>query len=243
MVPMHQSMFCLWSWVELGFSDVVVVLLDGLGVVCALFIGGGLVGEVGWTPALELALCHVLAQFEFCFAEAPGGLGGEDDELVEGRQFAGVLDLLSVLGDLDADAGAFVGVFKCVVSSAAEFDGLGLCVVGAAFEDGGRGEVDGLGDAAFPVDDEVEDLAVGAGEVGGYALGAIPIPAKPESARSRKQTGLPYRVARSAFFATANSQANRNDTFAICVGAPTPRSGEKPYTLTTQPQPRRWCRP
>ena len=41
---------------ELGFGDVVVVLLDGLGIVCAVLVGGGLGGEVGWAPALELAL-------------------------------------------------------------------------------------------------------------------------------------------------------------------------------------------
>ena len=54
---------------------------------------------------------------------------GEDGELAEGRQFAGVLSLLPFLGDLDADAGASVGVLESVVSSAADCDGLGLCVV------------------------------------------------------------------------------------------------------------------
>ena len=40
---------------ELGFGDVVVVLLDGLGIVCAVLVGGGLGGEVSWAPAFGLA--------------------------------------------------------------------------------------------------------------------------------------------------------------------------------------------
>ena len=40
---------------ELGFGDVVVVLLDGLGIVCAVLVGGGLGGEVSWVPAFGLA--------------------------------------------------------------------------------------------------------------------------------------------------------------------------------------------
>ena len=78
---------------------------------------------------LLLLLCDVFAPFESGFAEAPGGLDGDDGELAEGRQFAGVLGLLPFLGDLDADAGASVGVLESVVSSAADCDGLGLCVV------------------------------------------------------------------------------------------------------------------
>ena len=46
-------------------------------------------------------------------------------------------------------------------------DGDGLGVVGAG-EDGGHGEVDGLGDASFPCDGEVGDLAVGAHVMCGY---------------------------------------------------------------------------
>ena len=42
---------------ELCFSDVVVVLLDGLGAVCALLVGGDLAGEVSRAaPSLGLAL-------------------------------------------------------------------------------------------------------------------------------------------------------------------------------------------
>ena len=40
---------------ELGFGDVVVVLLDGLGIVCAVLVCGGLGGEVSWAPAFGLA--------------------------------------------------------------------------------------------------------------------------------------------------------------------------------------------
>ena len=47
---------------ELCFGDVVVVLLDGLGVVCALLVGGGLGGEVSWVLTLELLLCAVFFQ-------------------------------------------------------------------------------------------------------------------------------------------------------------------------------------
>ena len=69
---------------------------------------------------LLLLLCDVFAPFESGFAETPGGLDGDDGELAEGRQFAGVLDLLPFLGDLDADAGASVGVLESVVPSAAD---------------------------------------------------------------------------------------------------------------------------
>ena len=61
---------------------------------------------------LLLLLCDVLAPFKSGFAEAPSGLDGEDGELAEGRQIAGILGLLPFLGDLDADAGASVGVLE-----------------------------------------------------------------------------------------------------------------------------------
>ena len=41
---------------ELCFGDVVVVLLDGLGIIGALLVGGGLGGEVWRAPAFGLAL-------------------------------------------------------------------------------------------------------------------------------------------------------------------------------------------
>ena len=55
---------------ELCFGDVVVELLDGLGVVCALLVGGVLVGEVRQASAFCLLLRDVLAPFEGAFAEA-----------------------------------------------------------------------------------------------------------------------------------------------------------------------------
>ena len=72
---------------------------------------------------------------------------------------------LSGLGDLDADAGAFIGVLA--VGAAAVGDGDVPRVAGAV-EDRGRGIVDGFGDAAFPLDDEVRDLAVDVGVVCGH---------------------------------------------------------------------------
>ena len=48
---------------ELCFSDVVVVLLDGLGIVCALLFGGDLAGEVSRAAAFCLVLRDVLAPF------------------------------------------------------------------------------------------------------------------------------------------------------------------------------------
>jgi len=141
---------------ELCFGDVVVVLLDGLGVVCALLVGGVLAGEVQRALAFCLVSRDVFAPFESAFAEAPSAFGGDDGDLVVGRQFAGVLESLSGLGDLDADACVGVGAFS-VVSG---WGGLGG-VVGAT-EDGGHGEVDGLEGASFPCDGEVGDLAVGA---------------------------------------------------------------------------------
>ena len=56
---------------ELCFGDVVVELLDGLGVICALLVGGVLVGEVRQASAFCLLLRDVLAPFEGAFAEAP----------------------------------------------------------------------------------------------------------------------------------------------------------------------------
>jgi len=49
--------------VELCFGDVVVVLLDGLGIVCALLFGGDLAGEVSRAAAFCLVLRDVLAPF------------------------------------------------------------------------------------------------------------------------------------------------------------------------------------
>ena len=49
---------------ELCFGDVVVELLDGLGVVCASLVGDVLVGEVRQASAFCLVLCDVLAPFE-----------------------------------------------------------------------------------------------------------------------------------------------------------------------------------
>ena len=76
--------------------------------------------------------------------------------------FGGVLDGLSGLGDLDADACVGVGALSVV----RDWGGLGG-VVGAG-EDGGHGEVDGLEDASFPCNGEVGDLAVDARVVCGY---------------------------------------------------------------------------
>ena len=67
---------------ELCFGDVVVVLLDGLGVIGALLVGGGLGGEVWRAPAFGLALCDVFAPSECVFAEASGALDGDDGDLI-----------------------------------------------------------------------------------------------------------------------------------------------------------------
>ena len=75
---------------ELCFGDVVVELLDGLGVVCALLVGDVLTGEVRWALAFCLVPRDVLAPFEGAFAEAPGAFGGDDGDLAVGLQFAGV---------------------------------------------------------------------------------------------------------------------------------------------------------
>ena len=147
---------------ELCFGDVVVELLDVFGIVCALLVGGVLAGEVQRALAFCLVSRDVFAPFESAFAEAPSAFGGDDGDLVVGRQFAGVLESLSGLGDLDSVACVGVGAFS-VVSG---WGGLGG-VVGAA-EDGGHGEVDGLEGASFPCDGEVGDLAVGARVVCGY---------------------------------------------------------------------------
>ena len=69
---------------ELCFGDVVVELLDGLGVVCAPLVGGVLVGEVRQVSAFCLVLCDVLAPFESAFAEAPSAFDGDDGELAVG---------------------------------------------------------------------------------------------------------------------------------------------------------------
>ena len=61
---------------ELCFGDVVVVLLDGLGIIGALLVGGGLGEEVWRAPAFGLALCDVLAPCECVFAEISGALDG-----------------------------------------------------------------------------------------------------------------------------------------------------------------------
>jgi len=45
---------------ELCFGDVVVELLDGLGIVCALLVGDVLAGEVRWALAFCLVLRVVL---------------------------------------------------------------------------------------------------------------------------------------------------------------------------------------
>jgi len=140
---------------ELCFGDVVVEHLDGLGIVCALLVGDVLAGEVRRALAFCLVLRDVLAPFECAFAEAPGALGGDDGDLAEGRRFAGVVVFLPGLGDLDADACVRVGVLSVMC------DGDWLGVVGAG-EDGGHGEVDGLGDSSFPCNGEVGDLTVDA---------------------------------------------------------------------------------
>ena len=70
---------------ELCFGDVVVELLDGLGIVCALLVGGVLGGEVQRALAFRLASCDVLAPLEGAFAEAPSAFGGDDGDLVVGR--------------------------------------------------------------------------------------------------------------------------------------------------------------
>ena len=62
---------------ELCFGDVVVELLDGLGVVCALLVGDVLAGEVRRALAFCLVPRDVLAPFEGAFAEAPGAFGGD----------------------------------------------------------------------------------------------------------------------------------------------------------------------
>ena len=80
--------------VELCFGDVVVVLLDGPGIIGALLVGDGLGEEVWRASAFGLALCAVLAPCECVFAEAPGALDGDDGDLVAGRHFAGVLGRL-----------------------------------------------------------------------------------------------------------------------------------------------------
>ena len=71
---------------ELCFGDVVVELLDGLEIVCALLVGDVLAGEVRRALALCLVLRDdVLAPFECVLTEAPSALGGDDDDLAEGR--------------------------------------------------------------------------------------------------------------------------------------------------------------
>ena len=57
---------------ELCFGDVVVVLLDGLGIVCALLVGDVLAGEVRRALAFCLVLRDVLAPFESAFAGDDG---------------------------------------------------------------------------------------------------------------------------------------------------------------------------
>ena len=69
--------------------DVVVVLLDGPGIIGALLVGGGLGEEVWRASAFGLALCAVLAPCECVFAEAPDALDGDDGDLVAGRHSRG----------------------------------------------------------------------------------------------------------------------------------------------------------
>ena len=69
---------------ELCFGDVVVELLDGLGIVCALLVGGVLGGEVQRALAFRLVSRDVFAPFESAFAEAPSAFGGDDGDLVVG---------------------------------------------------------------------------------------------------------------------------------------------------------------
>ena len=57
---------------ELCFGDVVVELLDGLGIVCALLVGDVLAGEVRRALAFCLVLRDVLAPFESAFAGDDG---------------------------------------------------------------------------------------------------------------------------------------------------------------------------
>ena len=57
---------------ELCFGDVVVELLDGPGIVCALLVGDVLAGEVRRALAFCLVLRDVLAPFESAFAGDDG---------------------------------------------------------------------------------------------------------------------------------------------------------------------------
>jgi len=63
-------------------GDVVVVLLDGLGIIGALLVCGGLGEEVWRTSAFGLALCDVRAPCECVFAEASGALDGDDGDII-----------------------------------------------------------------------------------------------------------------------------------------------------------------
>ena len=168
---------------ELCFGDVVVVLLDGLGVIGALLVGGGLGGEVWRAPAFGLALCDVFAPSECVFAEASGALDGDDGDLVAGRHFAWVLGRLVGLGDVDADACVRVGVLAVVR------DGGGLLVEGAV-EDGGRGEVDGFGYASFSSEREVWDLAVDASVVCGHDAALLAVHHEACALRVSREDGV-----------------------------------------------------
>ena len=169
--------------VELCFGDVVVVLLDGPGIIGALLVGGGLGEEVWRASAFGLALCAVLAPCECVFAEAPDALDGDDGDLVAGRHFAWVLGRLVGLGDVDADACVRVGVLAVVR------DGGGLLVEGAA-ENGGRGEVDGLGYASVSLEREIWDLAVDASVVCGHDAALLAVQYETCACRVFREDGV-----------------------------------------------------